>query len=1366
MKKGWIILLSGILLSGLTPSAGYGRTVSFTKHSVDEGLSQSTVTAIAQDRLGNIWMGTQDGLNRYDGYGFEVFHADPSSDTALNNNSISALLLGADGRLWIGTSTGLSCYDFRERRFRNFTPANTHLRVADILDTDDGLMLATDSGVLFFDPEHPTGGNRFLTGINVRALCPSADGQEVLVATSSGLFRYRTDRKQMTLRPEMEGYDLSSIVPATSGGYWIATHGNGLFRIDEKGGTTACYTRKIAPELASDYIRVLKCDRNRRLWIGTYDGLSILDEKSGSLQRYVHTSDPSSISHNSVWSICIDDQQGVWLGTYYGGVNYCHPLADKFSILKLHDDARPFRPVYGTVSCIVNDPDPSANALWIGTNDDGIFRYDISTGTFTCYDESSVSADRGIRMSNNIKCILPDGRGGLYVGAHIGGLSHLDLRTRRMSNYPINANSPINNGCYALLDEGDGTLWVGTLSGLFSFDKQNHLFSRHPAAERESQLASHQITTLCRDSKQRVWVGTDAGLYICSEGNRDVRSLSGTKISGGGFLDEAFVLCIMEDTRHNIWVGTKQGLLRYDEYEGCFAHFTHRNGLPNDCIYGILEDDLNRLWLSTNNGLSCFDPQQFTFRNYRRTEGIANNQFNNYAYCRDRSGTFYFGGLDGITRFRPFELQDNPYAPAPCITDLVPFNGQADGEEPIELEREENGMLTRVAFSSRIKLFTIRFTSVNQLAGRRNRYRYTLKGFDSRWYETTDRETTYSNLAPGNYLFRLQAANNDGRWSDRETQLQLRILPRWWQTSAARAGFFVLLLGLVGVVVWFLTSRMRMQLELKMERKEKERIEELSQEKIRFYINLSHELRTPLTLILSPLQEIREHGAVDKYVQTRLQYIHRSSTRLLHIINQMLDYRKAELGMFRLQVAMQDVEAIVRSVFSLFGEIAQNRDMDYILNSELKGELLPVDRQFLEMSLMNLLTNAFKFTPSGGIIRLTLRREGGRLLISVRDSGIGISAANQQAVFERFYQVDESRSGNGIGLSIVRRLVELHHGEITLCSEEGSFSEFTLSLPDTLEAYTPEEQAADRKPQNNFISENLLNYLADACTSDQEKTTVEMPGPDGEERDTLLLVVDDNSIRNYLSDHFRTRYPVYAASDGQQALDLLKSIEPSVIIADRVLHGMDGLKFCQAVKQNIRTCHIPVILLSSKESEEDQITGIEAGADDYISQPFSITLLQAKVVNLLKSCYRLRHHYSNSAEIDPDKLTSNAMDGDFLKRAIRAVEENMDNENFSSNDFAQALCMSRSNLHLKITAITGESATKFIRKIRFNYACKLLLERKYTISEISSMVGFNSPSYFTTSFKKHVGCLPTEYVRSRRTEAGKEKDERISQEKP
>lgn len=421
--------------------------------------------------------------------------------------------------------------------------------------------------------------------------------------------------------------------------------------------------------------------------------------------------------------------------------------------------------------------------------------------------------------------------------------------------------------------------------------------------------------------------------------------------------------------------------------------------------------------------------------------------------------------------------------------------------------------------------------------------------------------------------------------------------------------------------------------------------------------------------------------------------------------------------------------------------------MDYILSSELKGEALPVDRMFLEMMLTNLLSNAFKFTPDGGIVRVALQRGEGCFRLTVRDSGIGIPQDQQERIFERFYQVNESHAGSGIGLSIVRRIVELHEGSISLRSEPGRFSEFTITLPDDIAAYPAGKRAGEHDVRASIIRD-AEKFLPEEWSGESGDFAPDEEASE-EKRGTILVAEANAEVARYIADHFKSRYGVETFSDGNEALERLKTLEPDIIIADRVLPGFDGLKLCQAVKQNIRTCHIPVVLLAAEGSVEEQITGIEAGADSYLPMPLSISLLAANVQNLLKARYRMRHYYSDDAEIDPDKITSNSMDGEFLKKAIRIVEENMDNEEFSSNDFSKALCMSRSNLHLKMKSITGESATKFIRKIRFNYACKLLLDRKYSISEISSMVGFNSPSYFATSFKKHVGCLPTEYVRSR-----------------
>lgn len=1343
MKSAYLFFISLAALLATASAMAETGNIEFRTLSVNDGLSQSTVLAIAQDPLGRIWMGTQDGLNRYDGYSFTVFRRDESDDRSLADNLVSALLFDG-GRLWIGTASGLSSYDAATGLFENFRLDGRDMAVADIaaIPGSDHLLLATDLGVVLFDRSTRTLKIRnYLSGIAVHTVSPCRDG--FLVGTSNGAYLYSVTYDNVSrVLPQMASFDVADIL-TDADGYWIATHGNGLYRLDAGLQVVRRYTAATHPGLGSDYIRVLERDAEGRLWIGTIDGLSIFDPAAERFTRHVHSSHRSSLSHNSIRSIFIDEQHGVWLGTYYGGVSYYHPLAHRFNVLR-HDPAGNSLGD-NTVSCIVEDP--GSDRLWIGTNDDGVNSYDIRSGRFKEYNIRS-----GALLSNNVKCILPDGRDRIWIGTHTGGLTCMETASGRVRHYPVNANIPINNSCYALLDEGDGSLWIGTLNGLQSLDKRTGAFSRHLCADYEPRLGSLQINTLFRDSKRHVWIGTNSGLFLYLPESREVRAFETMIPRTDGFTPprhEPAILCVAEDARHDIWIGTRQGLFRYDGAGETFARFTTAEGLPNDVVYGILEDDLGRLWLSTNGGLVCFDPQKKTFRTYTRRDGIAHNQFNIYSYCRSRDGRFWFGGIGGITGFRPHDLADNPFAPGAEIVDVDVADAADDGR--VRIERDSLGRVVRASFPSVHNIFTVRFVAVNPLAGGRNTFAYKLEGFNTRWYETERLEAGYSNLGPGDYVFKVRAANNDGRWSDRVTTVEIRVLPMWWQTLGARILWVLLALGAVGGVVLAITGRMKMRLQLRLERMEKQSIADLSQEKIRFYINLAHELRTPLTLIMSPLQEIRKHGTADKYVASRLNYIYRNSIKLLHIVNQLLDYRKAELGMFKMKVAVQDVEAIVGEVFGMFEEVAQSRDMDYILSSDLRGEQLPVDRMFLEMMLTNLLSNAFKFTPDGGMIRVALHRGEGRFTISVRDSGIGIPADRQQQVFECFYQVRESHSGSGIGLSIVRRIVELHQGEIELESEPGQYTEFRIALPDDPSVY-PADKCAGENDVRASIIRDAGQFLPEEWSSPD---TDEFPDEEEEaerKQGTILVAESDPDVSGYVADYFKSRFRVRTVADGNEASELLKTLEPDIIIADKWLPGIDGLKLCQTVKQNIRTCHIPVILLSTEDGVEEQITGIEAGADAYLPMPLSISLLAAKVQNLLKSRYRMRHKYSDNAEIDPDQITSNPMDGEFLKRAIRVVEENMDNEEFSSNDFSKALCMSRSNLHLKMKSVTGESATKFIRKIRFNYACKLLLERKHTIAEISAMVGFNSPSYFATSFKKHVGCLPTEYVRQRKGE--------------
>lgn len=894
-----------------------------------------------------------------------------------------------------------------------------------------------------------------------------------------------------------------------------------------------------------------------------------------------------------------------------------------------------------------------------------------------------------------------------------------------------------------MLDEGDGTLWIGTLRGMLSFDKKSGLFSPHPITKLSPALGEVMITTISTDSQQQIWIGTSAGIYMYNPLQATVKQIVS---------DKYYVMSIAEDNAGTMWIGTRQGLLGYDSRSNKLSHLTTKQGLPNDFIYGILEDDTHSLWLSTNKGLTCYNPKQGTMRNYTKTDGLCNNQFNIYSYCKSSSGELYFGGINGITHFNPRKLIDNPFAPKVIVTHISLLYDDELSLKKVNSTRDSLGNITHSSFSSRYNLFNIKFVVINHIATSRNQFRYMLEGFDKAWYKTTNREINYSNLSHGHYTLLVQAANNDGKWSEEITRVELHIKPMWYQTVAAKLLYLILLAGAIYAGFRFFISRTKMRMQLLLERIEKRKIAELSEEKIRFYINISHELRTPLALILSPLQEIIDTGVHDKFIRSRLEYIRRNSTKLLHIINQLLEYRKAELGMLKIKVAMIDVDSTVADVFSMFEENANNRDMDYIFNSSIGGRKFPCDKMFIEVIVTNLLSNAFKFTPDTGTIKISLAEADNLLTIIVRDSGVGIAKENIDKIFDRFYQENESHSGTGIGLSIVKRLVDIHHGTIHVDSTQGEYMQFTITLPTQINDYSAEEIAAKGETHGTQRekSRDVSLFLEEDYAKNDAPTVQSEQGYSEQKQETLLIVDDNKEMLGYLHENFRERFNILTASNGTEALETLKKVEPDIVITDLMMEGMGGFELCKAIKQNIRTCHISVIILTAKEDIDDQIAAIEAGADEYLFKPFSISILKAKVANLLKAKYRHRHHYINTAEVEPEKITSNAMDGDFIKRAIEIVEQNMDNEEFTSHDFSRELCMSRSNLHLKMTSLTGESAAKFIRKIRLNHACKLLVEGKFTISEISSMVGFSTPSYFATCFKKHIGCMPTEYVKSRK----------------
>ncbi len=1321
--------------------------ITFSYISINEGLSQSTVFSIDQDKRGNMWFATYDGVNKYDGYAFTVYQHNEDDPNSIANDISRIVKTDSQGRVWIGTRDGLSRYDEEKDIFQNFfyEKNGKHLQVNGIEEISPELLLiSTPEGLIMFDiKESKFRDDSFSTAMHktIASTLYRQDDQIYIGTSTDGLYTYSITQKTFEkVIPILGTKQIQAILQQSPTRIWVATEGAGLFLINPKTKEIKNYLHSPSnpKSISSNYIRSLAMDSQNRLWIGTFNDLNIYHEGTDSFASY--SSNPvenGSLSQRSVRSIFMDSQGGMWLGTYFGGLNYYHPIRNRFKNIRnipyknsLSDNV---------VSCIVEDKDKN---LWIGTNDGGLNLYNPITQRFTSYTLQEDESARGIG-SNNIKAVYVDEKKSLvYIGTHAGGLSILHRNSGQVENFNQRNSQLVNENVYAILPDGEGNLWLGTLSALVRFNPEQRSFTTIEKEKDGTPVVSKQITTLFRDSHKRLWIGGEEGLSVFKQEGLDIQKASILPVSN---VTKLFTNCIYEASNGVIWVGTREGFYCFNEKDKQIKRYNTTNGLPNNVVYGILEDSFGRLWLSTNRGISCFNPETEKFRNFTESDGLQSNQFNTASYCRTSVGQMYFGGINGITTFRPELLLDNPYTPPVVITKLQLFN-------KVVRPDDETGILTKnisetksITLKSWQTAFSIEFVVSNYISGQHNTFAYKLEGYDKEWYYLTDSRTvSYSNLPQGTYQFLVKAANSDGKWNPIPTALEIIVLPIWYKTWWALLIFFATFAGFITFVFRFFWMRKSMEAQLEIERRDKEHQEEINQMKMRFFINISHELRTPLTLILTPLQEIINKIS-DRWTRNQLEYIQRNANRLLHLVNQLMDYRRAELGVFELKAKKGNAHQLIQDNFLFYDKLARHKKITYTLHSELEDKEVLFDANYLELIVNNLLSNAFKYTESGQSITVTLKEENGWLLLQVSDTGIGIPINKQGKIFERFYQIESEHVGSGIGLSLVQRLIELHHGRIELDSEENKGSTFSVYLPQDLSVYKPSELAS-----NNEQNEEEQVYSTNSKAMyfiDTEKVENESVESGDKKRGTILIVEDNNEIRRYLNNGLADLFNTLEAGNGEEALEKLKDNEVDVIVTDVMMPVMDGIKLCKNVKQNIRTCHIPVIILSAKTDIKDQMEGLQMGADDYIPKPFSLAILTTKIQNMMRTRRRMLDKYAKSLEVEPEKITFNAMDEALLKRAMAIVEKNMDNIEFSTDEFAREMNMSRSNLHLKLKAITGESTIDFIRKIRFNEAAKLLKDGRYTVAEVSTMVGFNTPSYFATSFKKYFGCLPTEYIK-------------------
>lgn len=1333
MKKHISFVLAAICL---TVCYAARTDLKFQRIGLQQGLSHSTITAMGQDRQGYIWIGTPDGLNRFDGYAFRVYRHNPANAGTPAYNDVRTIRFAPDGTLWVAGINALSRYDAVNDRFTNYTvPDKAELN--DVLVLDDGHLLAgTDKGLYTFD----TATGKFTPGYEghpftsaITSLC-LADG-DVYIAGSGRLSKL--DPASGHISPINLGKTVAAGQMLDDGRYlYITTEGDGLLCLDTGNGHLRTY-RAGGPEgLRSDYVRSIARDTNGRLWVGTFSGLDILDAKRQHFSHY--DNDPyseESLSHSSVRRIFADRQGGMWLGTYFGGLNYYHPLRNQFQTMR-HSPVRPSLND-NIIGAMLED---SRHNIWIATNRGGVNVYNPQNDTFRYFTTSN-----GLG-SDDVKAFYYDEAAGkVYVGSHLGGMNVITPTSGAVATAP---NAPSN--VYDILpSRRPGALWLAAINALVLYDVAGGISTAVP-----SNGLCH-ITDLYRDTRGRLWVSGEDGMAVFDEHpDGSLSPAKGIPESIGNYRRQVNNVYMSRDG-HTYYISTNEGLMRYDSSNGKITRYTTAQGMPNDMVYGVLEDANGRLWCSTNYGLALINPADGHIVSYNTTDGLQSNQFSLKSFLKSSDGYMYFGGINGLSYFNPSVLKSNPYTPAPMISGLKLFNRRVTVGDETGLLPQSISETHKITLSPEQSVLTIDFTVCNYVAGEHNTFSYKLDGFDKQWI-TTDgaHSVTYSNLPPGDYRFMLRAANNDGVWSKETTSIGITVLPHWYQRWWVQTFFILLITAAAAMALLsYLRRRERMRHE-QMEHLNAQREKELNEMKVRFFINMSHELRTPLTLMLLPIQELLQRATDRKTVQ-RLNLVKNNTENILHIVNQLLDYRRAEMGMFRLQTRQVKVSTLIHTIFHNYEFQASRRDITYRFNSSLPDEPVMCDPQYIELICNNLISNAFKYTPKGQSITVSVASGGTedapKMVITVADTGCGIPADKLPEIFTRFYKVDDRANGSGIGLSLVKRLVELHHGTISVDSKLGEGTTFTVEIPVNAAAYTAAETLSDSASQP--LPPTDVNPAPLAIPEPEEgiDDTAEAAQATDDARETVMVVDDNPDILKYICEALSEHYNVLPAANGAKAIETLSSNTVDLIITDIMMPDIDGVQLCRTVKRNLRTSHIPVIMLSAKSDTNDFLGGLKVGADDYIAKPFSLDILSQKVRNLLHTRRQTIRHFTDLAD---DKKTDvpalNPLDEEFIKKALDTMEKYVDDSEFTTDRFAAEMCMSRSNLHLKMKALTGESTNEFMRRFRMRRAMDLLKSGRYTISQVSAMVGYGTPSYFATSFKKFFGDLPSNSIKNLR----------------
>ena len=1378
-RYGWSAKCLGVvahvlvLAFGLTSPARVSaqlESIRFEHLSTNDGLSQSSVQAIVQDRRGYLWVGTQDGLNRFDGYRFTIKRNDPDDPHSLSNNNISSLFEDSAGVLWVGTTGGT---------LHRYAPES-------------------DDFERFIVPIASASGTQKRGTANVREILETSDGQFWVGTDLRGVLLFNRRSKGFIQSAPLEGEFVNVLKEIDGGQLWVGTSG-GLTRFEISDGTLTALNSSVELLLNED-VRAIEVLRNGEVWAAGSGGLISRFAVDGTLLGRI-TLGPDGASRDAIRSLLEDSSGRIWVALIGGGVNVLTANGQTIANLA-HSPRDPYTLNTDTAYVLLED---RAGVMWVGTLEAGLSKTILGTGGFAHM--RHIPGDPISLSDNMVIEFAEDEQGGIWVGSSGGGLNYLRAGASRFRNYrsdPANPASLSSDRVWGMYLEPGGPLWVGTWGGgLNRFDRQTGLVKRYQPGERQGSIPGSIVTAIVTDgarglfaglvdgglahlaagsdqfrplylydpaeehqrplnvaalhfdSRGRLWVGTwRRGLCVTDGMTQEFSCFTHVSTNKRSINDDN-IRAITEDESGVIWVATGNGIARYDEVSADFERFTTADGLIPGVVYGIVPEDADVLWLSSNHGLMRYNTQLREGRHYEYRDGLQANEFNGGAALKTRSGEVYFGGVGGITRFRPSDLLDNPLPPTVVITDFSLFNkpqlfrrGDAMSvlSKPVSETRS-------ISLKHNQNFIGFEFTGLHFVSPARNRYAYRLEGLDPDWTETAaDRRfASYANLAPGDYVFRVRAANSDGVWSIKDAAIEIRIAPPWWLTWWAKSLWLVVAAMLLLAFIQWRLSLLRVQtrqLAAEVEKRtaevvaqrdtierQAEHLEDALESKSRFFARLSHEFRTPITLILGPIDEsIR--GTLPAKAKRSLEIARRNGQRLLHLVDQLLTLAR-QGGEQHVERKPISFAKTARLVVAEFDSASAQQGVAMALHIE-DDVWVSSNADALQTILVNVLSNALKYSRSGGKIDVVLRRDRSEAELKVIDTGVGIAEKDLGGVFNLFERGAATGPGTGIGLTLVKELVDAHEGTIRIESVLGSGTTVTVSL------------AAVAEPLDTRATELVVGVDANIyMRKPVEPDAALAMATDGDSAE--ILIIDDNDdMRHFIVGLLSADYRCVEARDGRMGLSVASERIPDAIVCDVMMPGIDGFEVLRQLRSDEHTSHIPIVMLTARGDDASRLKGLEERADDYIAKPFNSDELRLRLRNLLElnqlRAERARQYWlagdGHPAE-SPEARGLTKRDQAFVDRLALALSEHFANAEFHANDLADAMYMSHRQLQRKLKALLDVVPATCLRDFRLQKA-KALLENGDSVTNVAMDCGFSSAGYFARCFSARYGMRPSE----------------------